>query len=138
MASRMYEAILDNIQQYNYNIFTQDNKTSLTRKIYVFFTTLREDIPKWHRRIWISISMLFATSTIAYALDISIPLRNHPLVTTIIFITATLPIIFQNKQRRGKIIFIISMLIVEAIGQNTGLPFGEYIYHSPRKEIGVF
>lgn len=81
--------------------------------------TLRKCIPQWHRWIWIGMTILFAASTRAYLLDISMPLRENPWITPIIFVTATLPIVFQNKQRRGKIVFIMSMLFIEAIGQNT-------------------
>jgi len=138
MALRMYEGILDGIEKSWYEVFQNTNKTSLRTKTKIFFTTLRQNIPKRHRRIWIGITTLFAWSIVAYLFDISIPLRDHPWVTTIIFVWATLPIVFQNRQRRRKILFVGVMLGIEAIGHNTWIPFWQYIYHSPRKEVWLF
>jgi len=106
MASAMYEGILDGIEHNEYDVFKSTNKTSLRTKTKIFFKTLRKDIPQRHRWVWIGITTLFLGSIIGYIFDITIPLRDHPLVTTIIFVGATLPIIFQNKQRRRKIFFV--------------------------------
>lgn len=138
IALHMYEAILDTIENNWYQTFSTNNKTSLRKKIQVFVAILRKSIPQRHRWIWIFMTMLFVWSLIAYLFNIPIPFRDHPLVTTGIFVGASLPIVFQNKQRRRKLLFVGSMFGVEVLWHSTGFPFGQYMYHHPWNDIGFF
>ena len=138
MALRMYEGILENIETNEYDIFNTSNKTSLRKKIKIFFMTSRKKIPLRHRGIWIGIASLFSLSIVGYAFNIDIAIRERPGITTAIFIIATLPIIFSDKDQPKKLLFIVTMGFIEWIGVTTHMPFGEYIYHSPWTNIWIF